>query len=72
MSSRTGCRKLTSSETGLLDSLKLVELPLHVETRFGMDIFIDDLEVTNFRSIARIVEFLQARSVTTSSDSEIS
>ena len=47
-------------ETGLLDSLKLVELLLHLENEFGIRISIDDLEVERFRSITTIAQFVHA------------
>jgi acyl carrier protein len=46
-------------ETGVLDSLKLVELLSHLESRFDTRISVEDLEVDNFRSIARMAAFLQ-------------
>lgn len=48
-------------ESGVLDSLAFVELLLHLEREFGVTAALDDLEVDNFRSIARIVEFVSAR-----------
>ena len=48
-------------ETGLLDSLAFVELLLALERDFGVTTAVEDLEVDNFRSIARIAEFVGAR-----------
>lgn len=48
-------------ETGLLDSLAFVELLLAIENDFGVTTSVEDLEVDNFRSIARIAEFVNAR-----------
>ena len=48
-------------ETGLLDSLAFVELLVGIEREFGVTTSVDDLEVDNFRSIARIAEFVSAR-----------
>jgi acyl carrier protein len=48
-------------ESGLLDSLKLVELLAQVEIAFGIQVSADDLETENFRSISKIATFLQAR-----------
>jgi acyl carrier protein len=45
-------------ETGLLDSLKLVELLTQLEMQFGTQIDINDLDINTFRSIASISEFL--------------
>ncbi|MBO0861052.1 MAG: acyl carrier protein [Chloracidobacterium sp.] len=49
-------------ETGLLDSLVLVELLAQLEESFDVSISTDDLELENFRSIDTIVRFLAARS----------
>jgi methoxymalonate biosynthesis acyl carrier protein len=48
-------------ETGALDSLAFVELLAGLEQQFGLRITDDDLEVDNFRSIARIAEFVESR-----------
>lgn len=48
-------------ETGVLDSLAFVELLLQLEREFGVTTSVEDLEVDNFRSIARIAEFVTAR-----------
>jgi D-alanine--poly(phosphoribitol) ligase subunit 2 len=48
-------------ETGLLDSLAFVELLLAIERDFGVTTSVEDLVVDNFRSIARIAEFVTAR-----------
>jgi D-alanine--poly(phosphoribitol) ligase subunit 2 len=48
-------------DTGVLDSLGFVNLLLHLEREFGVTTSIDDLEIDNFRSIARIAEFVVAR-----------
>jgi acyl carrier protein len=48
-------------ETGLLDSLALVELLAQLEEAFGVSISIDDLELDNFRSIASIAGFVTRR-----------
>jgi methoxymalonate biosynthesis acyl carrier protein len=45
-------------ETGLLDSLKLVDLLVELERRFGKAIDISDLEVDNFRCIESIAIFI--------------
>jgi methoxymalonate biosynthesis acyl carrier protein len=49
-------------ETGVLDSLAFVELLLQLEQQFGVTTSVDDLEIDNFRSIARIAAFVTARS----------
>jgi len=48
-------------DTGVLDSLAFVELLLHLEREFGIKTSAHDLEMENFRSIARIAEFVMAR-----------
>ena len=45
-------------ETGLLDSLGLVELLFAIEQRFGVDLALGELDIENFRSVARIAAFL--------------
>jgi acyl carrier protein len=44
---------------GLLDSLALVELLLHLEQEYGVQISLDELAIDNFRSISSIAQFLQ-------------
>lgn len=51
-------------ETGILDSLKIAELLNCLEARFGAHISLDDLELDNLRSIARIMQFLRDRTST--------
>jgi acyl carrier protein len=48
-------------ETGLLDSLTLVELLAQLEETFGVSISTDDLEFENFRSIGSIAVFVAQR-----------
>jgi acyl carrier protein len=48
-------------ETGLLDSLALIELLAQLEETFGVSVSTDDLELENFRSIARIAGFVARR-----------
>jgi D-alanine--poly(phosphoribitol) ligase subunit 2 len=48
-------------EAGLLDSLAFVELLLRLEHEFGVTTSVDDLDADNFRSIARIAEFVSNR-----------
>jgi acyl carrier protein len=47
-------------ESGVLDSLAFVELLVHLEREFGVTTSVDDLEVDNFRTIARIAGFVQS------------
>lgn len=48
-------------ESGLLDSLTLVELMTGLEEEFGITISFDEIELDNFRSITRISEFVSQR-----------
>jgi methoxymalonate biosynthesis acyl carrier protein len=49
-------------ESGLLDSLMLVELMSSLEEQFGIHIPFDEVEIDNFRSARRIAEFINQRS----------
>jgi acyl carrier protein len=49
-------------ESGLLDSLTLVELMSSLEEQFGINISFDEIEIDNFRSARRIAEFVNQRS----------
>ena len=49
-------------ESGLLDSLTLVELMSSLEEQFGIHISFDEIEIDNFRSARRIAEFVNQRS----------
>ena len=48
-------------ETGLLDSLALVELLAQLEESFDVSISTDDMEIENFRSITSIAMFVEQR-----------
>ena len=48
-------------ETGILDSLAFVARLRALERRFGVATSLEDLEVDNFRSIARSADFVTAR-----------
>jgi D-alanine--poly(phosphoribitol) ligase subunit 2 len=45
-------------ETGLIDSIGLVELILQLEDRFGVSLPMDTLEFDDFRSINRIADLI--------------
>jgi acyl carrier protein len=45
-------------ETGLIDSLALVELLFAIEREFSVNLPLDDLDIENFRSLRRIGEFI--------------
>jgi acyl carrier protein len=48
-------------ETGLLDSLQLVQLLLHIEQRLGVCIPLEEVALEDLRSIARLAEVIRAR-----------
>jgi methoxymalonate biosynthesis acyl carrier protein len=48
-------------DTGVLDSLAFVELLLQLEREFGVTTSVEDLEIDNFKSIARIADFVMTR-----------
>ena len=48
-------------ETGMLDSLALVELLAELEESFDVSISTDDMELENFRSITSIAMFVMQR-----------
>jgi methoxymalonate biosynthesis acyl carrier protein len=45
-------------EAGLLDSLVLVELLLHLEEEFNIDVVVADLEIDDFRTVRSIGRFV--------------
>jgi acyl carrier protein len=48
-------------ESGLLDSLRLVELLLHIEGSLGFRIALEEIDLDDLRSVARIARLLAAR-----------
>lgn len=48
-------------EAGGLDSLSFVELLVQIEGEFGIHVSFEDLELDNFRSIAKIANFIAKR-----------
>jgi D-alanine--poly(phosphoribitol) ligase subunit 2 len=51
-------------ETGLIDSIGLVELILQLEDRFGVSLPMDALEIDDFRSINKIADLITRLSTT--------
>jgi acyl carrier protein len=49
-------------QTGILDSLALVELLAYIEKEFETEISLDDLEIEDFHSITKIAEYVDAHS----------
>lgn len=47
-------------ESGVLDSMAFVELLAGLEREFGLKVSTEELEIENFRSIAKIAEFVIA------------
>jgi len=45
-------------ETGILDSQRFVELLLHIEQKFDVEISIEQFEIANFRSIEGIANLI--------------
>jgi acyl carrier protein len=50
-------------ESGLLDSLRLVELLLHIEASLGCRIPLDEIDLDDLRSIKRIARLIGERSM---------
>ena len=48
-------------DTGVLDSMGFVELLVQLEREFGLRVQLGDIEIDNFRSIARIAAFVAGR-----------
>jgi acyl carrier protein len=48
-------------ENGMLDSLRLVELLLHIEDTLGCRIPIDEIDLDDLRSISRIARLIGER-----------
>jgi acyl carrier protein len=49
-------------QTRILDSLALVELLMYLEKEFETEISLDDVEIEDFHSIAKIAEYVDAHS----------
>ena len=49
-------REVDLLETGLVDSVKLVELVLELEQRFGVSLPFEELEIEDFRTVPRLAE----------------
>jgi len=45
-------------ETGLVDSIGLVELILELEDRFGISLPMDNLEIDDLRTVGRMVDLV--------------
>lgn len=45
-------------ELGLVNSLRALEIVAHVERTFGLEVDVEDLELDNFRTAARVAAFV--------------
>lgn len=48
-------------ETGVLDSLRFVDLLAALEEVFGVRVAIDELEIDDFRTLSRIADFVATK-----------
>jgi D-alanine--poly(phosphoribitol) ligase subunit 2 len=48
-------------EAGVVDSMSFVELLLQIETKFGIPMNLGDIEFENFRTVAKIADFIASR-----------
>jgi D-alanine--poly(phosphoribitol) ligase subunit 2 len=48
-------------DTGVLDSMAFVELLALIEQELGVEVSLGDVEIDNFRTIAKIAEFVERR-----------
>lgn len=51
-------------ETGMLDSLALVELLFEIEQRFGIDLVLEELDIEDFRTLERLAAVLGSQAGT--------
>jgi methoxymalonate biosynthesis acyl carrier protein len=50
-------------ESGILDSMVLVELLLQLEQSFGLSVSIADLDLDNIRTVRRIAEMVDSQPI---------
>jgi D-alanine--poly(phosphoribitol) ligase subunit 2 len=48
-------------ETGILDSLRFVQLLAALEEAFGIRVSVEELEIDDFRNLSRIADFLATK-----------
>ncbi|MBF6175777.1 phosphopantetheine-binding protein [Nocardia blacklockiae] len=48
-------------QLGLVNSLRALEIVTHVEQIYAVEITVEDLDLDNFRSAARLARFLRAK-----------
>jgi D-alanine--poly(phosphoribitol) ligase subunit 2 len=46
-------------ESGIVDSVKIVELVLELEQRFGVSLPFEELEIEDFRTVPRLAERIE-------------
>ena len=57
-------------QAGLLDSLALIQLLVHLEERFAVKVALDDLEIDDLRSIRSIASMVANRKIATTEKTE--
>ncbi len=50
-------------DTGLLDSLRFVELLAAIEEAFALRISVEEIEIADFRTVSRIARFLAEKAL---------
>jgi len=53
---RLGTDEVDLLEAGIVDSVKIVELVLEIEQRFGVNLPFEELEIDDFRTVPRLAE----------------
>jgi len=53
---RLGSDAVDLLETGIVDSVRIVELVLEIEQRFGVHLPFEELEIDDFRTVLRLAE----------------
>jgi D-alanine--poly(phosphoribitol) ligase subunit 2 len=53
---RLGSVEVDLLESGIVDSVRIVELVLEIEQRFGVSLPFDELEIEDFRTVPRLAE----------------
>jgi acyl carrier protein len=53
---RLGTDEVDLLEAGIVDSVRIVELVLEIEQRFGVNLPFEDLEIDDFRTVPRLAE----------------
>jgi methoxymalonate biosynthesis acyl carrier protein len=58
-------------ESGIIDSLQLVELLLQLERRFGVQIAIESIDLDNLRTLGRIARLVAAHQPSSEPQSKV-